>query len=82
MEDKLNNDSMRSALEIAKAGIDRFYFEGYTKWPKSKFQQLLGPHINLDDQRIRYTLLAWENAGIIQYIDTEDVYICILKPFS
>lgn len=81
MDARLSNHDVRKRLQVAKAGIDRFFSEGYTQWPRESFQRLLGPDVSLDDDRIRFSLYGWEDAGIVQFVGEDQIFVKVLRAF-
>jgi hypothetical protein len=76
-----NDTAIRNLLDIAKAGIDRFYSEGYVRWSRENFQRLLGHKVDIEDPCIQSALRAWEEIGVIRLVGQDDCYIEVLKPF-
>ncbi len=68
-------------IEIMKAGIERFYSEGYTRWSRINFEKVLQPGLRSNDPRVQELLREWEKTGVIRIVGTEDCYIEILKQF-
>lgn len=71
-------------MEILKAGIGRFYDEGYTCWSREKFNALLA---NLGtfwaDARVRRTLREWEAAGVVTVDDgSESCFLRVHRSFQ
>ena len=81
MDARLSNHDVRKRLQVAKAGIDRFFSEGYFQWSQDNFHRLLGPDVSLDDDRILFTLYGWEDAGIVQFVGKDDIYVEVLRGF-
>lgn len=63
------------------AGIDRFWRDGYLQWSRDSFQQLLGPDVSLDDDRVLFTLYGWEDAGIVQLVGNDEIYMEVVRGF-
>ncbi len=68
-------------VEIMKAGIDRFYSEGYVRWSRINFEKLLQPELTPNDPKVQELLHEWEKMGVIRVVGTDDCYIEILKQF-
>ncbi len=68
-------------MQIAKAGIDRFFSEGYSQWSRDNFQKLLGTSLSVDDDRVLFTLYSWEDAGIVQFVGESETYLRVLRGF-
>lgn len=81
MDARLSNYDVRRRLQVARAGIDRFFSEGYLQWSRDSFQRLLGPDVSLDDDRVIFTLYGWEDAGIVQLIGEDEAYLTVLRDF-
>lgn len=81
MDAKLDNREARKIMQIAKAGIDRFFSEGYSQWSRDNFQKLLGPSVSVDDDRVLFTLYGWEDAGIIQFVGESETHLRVLRAF-
>ena len=78
---KIMKQSRPDSIEIAKAGINRFWDEGYTKWPRAKLQSLF-LNKSLDGDQVQEAFSDWENEGYIRIILESDVYIEVLKPIE
>jgi hypothetical protein len=72
---------LQKKVKIVKAGIDRFYSEGYTRWSRVNFEKLLQPEPTPNDPRVQELLREWEKTGVIRVVGTDDCYIEILKQF-
>ena len=81
MDARLSNREVRKRMEIVKAGIDRFFSEGYLQWSRDNFRKLLGSELHLEDDRVVFTLYGWEDAGIVQFVGEDDPYIEVLRAF-
>lgn len=81
MDARLSNHDVRKRLQVAKAGIDRFFSEGYHQWSRDSFQRLLGPDVGLNDDRVLFTLYGWEDAGIVQLVGEDEAYVEVLRGF-
>lgn len=68
----MRDDETRTIEEI-KAGINRFYGEGYRIWSKKNVEYLFNGVIDMD------LLHQWDCAGVIKIIGDEDKYIEILS---
>jgi len=78
---RLSNHDVRKRLQVARAGIDRFFSEGYLQWSRDSFQRLLGPDVSLDDDRVLFTLYGWEDAGIVQFVGNDEIYVEVVRGF-
>lgn len=78
---KISDSEMIKIIEIVKAGLNRFYSEGYAKWTQKTFFSLFnnGEEIDFDDDRIQSSLKNWEAEGFIRITKYEYCYIEVLK---
>jgi hypothetical protein len=72
---------MNSTISIAKAGLNRFYDEGYVTWPEDKLRVIFG-NLSLDVPDVARVLLVWEGNGWIKLAKSRDSYITVLKPIG
>lgn len=72
--------TIQRLLNHAKDGLNRFYADGYTKWPKATFQKMFG-EVNIANPHIQSVLHEWEAAGLIRFVGRDDYYIEVLEQF-
>lgn len=72
---------IKTTIAIAAAGIDRFFDEGYTKWPEDKFRVLFAG-ATLEEEEIQQALDTWEKAGAIRIRREEVCFVEVLHPVS
>ena len=65
-------------IDIAKAGLNRFYDEGYTVWPKSKLQSLFSNH-SLESEEVMSELLSWDKEKWINLRKEDNQYLIMLS---
>lgn len=68
---------MNSILEIAKAGLNRFYDEGFTQWPEEKLKVVFSNQ-NLEGEEIQAVLKRWHAAGFIELPRQKHEYLKML----
>jgi hypothetical protein len=69
---------MNKAIEIAIAGLNRFYDEGFTRWPEDKLIPLFSNR-NLDDFDILNALSRWEGQGWVRIEKSSSCYLEVLS---
>lgn len=69
---------MKDYVVEAIAGINRFYGEGYTKWPQSQLVMAFGGR-SLRTKEIDNTLLDLERSGFIRLHKQVDCYLEVLQ---
>lgn len=65
-------------IEIAKAGLNRFYEEGYTRWPLDKLRTIFQKN-DLESPEIAAALKEWEKSGWVQLPKTDEEYLVLLQ---
>jgi hypothetical protein len=68
---------MDTIIEIAKAGLNRFYDEGYVRWPEEKLRVLFSNHSLLEPE-IERALGSWAAQGWIKLSKERREYIEVL----
>ncbi len=68
---------MDTIIEIAKAGLNRFYDEGYVRWPEEKLRVIFSNH-SLQEPEIARTLENWETQGWIKLPKRKEEYVEVL----
>jgi len=68
---------MDTIIEIAKAGLNRFYDEGYVRWPEEKLGVLFSNH-SLQEPEIERALESWAAQGWIKLPKGKEKYVEIL----
>lgn len=79
---KSKSEDFSESLDVIKAGIERFYSEGYIKWSKKNFLKLFNEDIDINDPEIISVLEEWEKNGIIRFVGKDEVFIEVLKTFT
>ena len=74
------NADTAQIIEVAKAGLSRFYDEGFYQWPEAKLRVVFGNR-DLEDPLIQAALVAWQQQGIIRLVARPDLYIEMIKDF-
>lgn len=69
---------MSTTIEIAKAGLNRFYDEGYVCWPLGKLTVVF-QNKRLEQPEIANELKRWEEAGWIKLPKTDAEYLIMLN---
>ena len=69
---------MDKTIEIAKNGLNRFYDEGFVRWPAEKLRAVFGNQ-DLRNEKIMRTLEEWRDAGYIELTKTNEQYLKMLK---
>ena len=81
---KINNFPER--LEILKAAIDRFFYDGSNKWDIKSVRGVLmafwPDEVDPRDPAVVKKLKEWEKIGVIQFIGTDECYFRVLKRFE
>ena len=74
-------DEIETKIAIAAAGIDRFFDDGFTKWPEEKFRVLFAGAA-LEEDLIQKALLTWEARGAMARRSRVDCFVEVLHPIS
>ena len=74
------NTDISNSIRAAKAGLSRFYDEGYYRWPESNLR-IIFDNQDLDDPGIQTALETWQQQGVIKLLARPDVYLEMLKDF-
>lgn len=72
---------IRAKIAIAATEMDRFFDEGFTKWPEENFPVLLAGAAPEEDA-ISKALDTWEKAGAIRITREEACFVEVLRPIS
>ena len=72
--------SVVESLRIVQAGLERFYGEGYVRWPRNKFEAIFPPGLSLDEPAVAEQLADWERRGFIKLNHTGDPFVTVLRP--
>lgn len=67
--------------ETAKAGLARFFDEGYTKWPEDKLRVIFANR-DLNDPDVQSLLSNWLALGIVELPRRADCYLIMRKAFA
>jgi hypothetical protein len=68
---------MDNIIEIAKAGLNRFYDEGYIRWPEDKLRTLFCNR-GLQEPEIASALEEWKAGGCIELPKQTNEYLKML----
>ena len=71
-------EKIHRAVQIAEAGLWRFFDEGYTRWPQEKLVSLFSNQ-HLDHPVIQNHIGALEKQGLVKIFGTKDCYLEVLK---
>lgn len=66
----------KNKKEIIKAGFNRFYSEGYVKWPEENIRKIFDGV--LENEEINF-LKSLEEKGYIDFVGKGDCYVLILS---
>jgi len=78
----MENKISKMDVEIIKAGIERFYAEGYFKWSKNSFLKLFNGSIEADDPQLKLLIAKWEASGSVKFCNTDECFVEILDYFT
>ena len=65
-------------IEVASSGINRFFDEGYTRWPESKFRSLF-QGVPLENPEVAAAIALWVANGSLSISNPRDPVFEILK---
>ncbi len=68
---------MDTVIEIAKAGLNRFYDEGYVRWPEEKLRVVFSNR-SLQEPGIERILESWAAQGWIKLPKRKEEYAEVL----
>ena len=74
----MNQNNVGKALDVAKAGLRRFFDEGHYIWTKNDFTAALGG-IDLNSPDVQNELKRWQNAGAIRLLGKDQSYLEVLS---
>jgi len=69
----------RHNWDIAFSGLERFFDEGMTVWPKDKFCLLFPSEEIANSSYVLRRLIELEKKGSISYVGTDELYIKVLN---
>lgn len=69
----------RHDWEVAFRGLERFFDEGMTVWPKDKFFLLFPSKEIACSSYVLQRLIDLEKQGAICFVGTDELYIRVLK---
>ncbi|MCQ6260258.1 hypothetical protein [Pseudomonas sp. Q11] len=69
----------RHDWEIAFRGLERFFDEGMTLWPKDKFFLLFPNETVANGSYVLEQLINLEKQGAISFVGTDELYIKVLN---
>ena len=75
----MNQSEIEKGISCAAAGIDRFFDEGYTKWPEDKFRVLFCGAA-LEEDAVQNILAVWEKSGAIKIRREPNCFVEIIHP--
>ena len=70
------DDLIQRSVFTARAGLNRFFDEGMSRWPEEKLRPLFS-HADLDHPAIQKALSEWESSGYITLDRSPDCYLTI-----
>ena len=74
----MNQNNVGKALDVAKAGLRRFFDEGHYIWTKKDFAAALGG-VDLNSPDVQNELKRWQNAGAIRLLGKDQSYLEVLS---
>jgi hypothetical protein len=77
----MTSSEIQKKIAIAAAGIDRFYDEGFTRWPEEKFRVLFAGTA-LEEKEIQRVLTFWEQSGAIKIWRDAERFVEVLQPIA
>ncbi|WP_095093534.1 hypothetical protein [Pseudomonas sp. Irchel 3A5] len=69
----------RYEWEVAFRGLERFFDEGMTLWPKDKFVLLFSSEESANSSYVLEQLINLEKQGAISFVGTDKVYFKVLN---
>ena len=69
---------MATIIAIAKAGLNRFYDEGFTCWPEDKLRAIFSNQ-DIEVDPIKTELESWQKSGWIELPKTKLEYLNMLE---
>jgi hypothetical protein len=69
----------RHDWEVAFRGLERFFDEGMTLWPKDKFFLLFSSEEIANSSYVLEQLTDLEKQGAISFVGTDELYIKVLN---
>lgn len=69
---------MNPIIEIAKAGLNRFYEEGCVSWTEEKLRVIFGNHL-LQEPEIEQVLQLWQANGWIKLSRRSEEYAVVMS---
>lgn len=73
--------SDRDVTQILKAGINRFFDEGFYRWSREAVDNVVSP-ATADDPKIVEVLREWSRLGHIRFEGSDDCYFDVLRPVN
>ncbi len=70
---------IRHDWEVAFRGLERFFDEGMTLWPKDKFFLLFPSEEVANSSYVFGQLIALEKQGAISFVGTDELYVKVLN---
>jgi hypothetical protein len=77
----MTSSEAQRKVAVAAAGIDRFYDDGFTKWPEEKFRVLF-TGAALEEEAIQAALHRWEKSGAIKIWRDSTCFVEVLRPIA
>jgi hypothetical protein len=68
-------------VRILKAGLLRFYGEGFAAWSRSKVEAILQPGLSLQDADLLVVLKEWQDRGFVQLDWNADPLLTVMPAF-
>lgn len=73
----MSQNDVASALNIAKAGLRRFFDEGHYVWTKKDFIGTL-QGVDVDHPEVQDQLKRWEKMGAIRLLKEDHAYLEVM----
>jgi hypothetical protein len=72
---------LQRQISIAKAGLNRFFGDGMSKWPEATLRPLFS-NTDLEHPCIQRALLEWQSSGYITLHKKPECYLTVLKEIT
>ena len=70
------DDPIQRSVSTARAGLNRFFDEGMSRWPEQKLRPLFS-HVDLAHPAIQKALTEWESSGYITLDRSPGCYLTV-----
>ena len=78
----LLDEDVEFRLDALQVGIERLRGRGQTDVPRSLFTSMLGDDAHLNHPRVRQRLDAWQRAGAVEFVGSDDCWLKVLRPLA